>query len=65
VAEFKPRKDQRSAAHRWNRHVLGEDFIKVSAKQRIKSRQYVKVVSIWTSLSLTGSLRQGEGKAKK
>ena len=33
AADFKPRKDQKSAVHRWNRFVLGDEYIKEAAKR--------------------------------
>lgn len=32
AADFKPRKDQRNAVHRWNKFVLGDEYIKEAAK---------------------------------
>jgi arginine-tRNA-protein transferase len=38
VGEFKPRRDQRSACHRWNRFVLGDEYVKEAAKLYPKSK---------------------------
>ncbi|KAF2273327.1 arginine-tRNA-protein transferase 1 [Westerdykella ornata] len=39
VAEFKPTRDQRQSVNRWNRHILGEEYIKEAAKLHPKSKQ--------------------------
>jgi arginyl-tRNA---protein transferase len=38
VGEFKPRRDQRSACHRWNKYVLGEAYVNEAARLYPKSR---------------------------
>lgn len=38
VDQFKPRRDQRQAVNRWNKHVLGHNYVKQSAKLHPKSR---------------------------
>ncbi len=39
AADFKPRKDQKSAVHRWNRFVLGDEYIKEAAKRYPLSKE--------------------------
>ncbi|KAF2668230.1 arginine-tRNA-protein transferase 1 [Microthyrium microscopicum] len=38
VSEFRARRDQRSACNRWNKFVLGDDYVKKAAILRPKSR---------------------------
>jgi hypothetical protein len=42
VAEFHPSKDHRQATNRWNRFVLGEEYIKEAAKRYPKSKEYAQ-----------------------
>ena len=38
-AAFKPTRDQRQAVNRFNRHVLGDEYIKESARLHPRSRE--------------------------
>ncbi|TLD37058.1 Arginine-tRNA-protein transferase [Venturia nashicola] len=38
VHHFNPRRDQRQAVNRWNKYVLGDEFVKESAKLHPKSK---------------------------
>lgn len=38
VDQFKPRRDQRQAVNRWNKYVLGDEYVKESAKLHPKSK---------------------------
>ena len=42
AADFKPSKDQRQSLNRWNRHVLGEKYIKEVSIKYPKSKAYVQ-----------------------
>ncbi|KAG8531023.1 uncharacterized protein KY384_004380 [Bacidia gigantensis] len=42
ASAFKSRKDQRKAANKWNRHVLGQDYRQKAARYCPKSRQETK-----------------------
>ncbi|EME49655.1 hypothetical protein DOTSEDRAFT_143846 [Dothistroma septosporum NZE10] len=42
ASEFKPSRDQRQALHRWNRHVLGERYIKEAEKNFPKTKEEKK-----------------------
>lgn len=42
VSDFRASRDQRQALHRWNKFVLGEQYIAEAAKLYPKSKEYVK-----------------------
>ncbi|QDS73562.1 hypothetical protein FKW77_001069 [Venturia effusa] len=39
VDQFKPRRDQRQAVNRWNKYVLGDEYLKHAAKLHPKSKE--------------------------
>lgn len=39
VDQFKPRRDQRQAVNRWNKYVLGDAYVRESAKLHPKSKE--------------------------
>lgn len=39
VDQFKPRRDQRQALHRWNRFVVGDEYVKGLARVHPKSKE--------------------------
>jgi arginyl-tRNA---protein transferase len=39
VDQFKPRRDQRQAVNRWNKYVLGDEYMKESARLHPKSKE--------------------------
>jgi hypothetical protein len=40
AADFKPRRDQRKALNRWNKYVLGQEYIRKAAMLAPKTREY-------------------------
>ncbi|KUL90214.1 hypothetical protein ZTR_01897 [Talaromyces verruculosus] len=42
VSEYKPRRDQRKAINRWNKYVLGQEYIRKAAMLAPKSREEKK-----------------------
>lgn len=41
MVSFTPARDHRQAVNRWNRFVLGDEFIKETAKLHPKSKEFV------------------------
>jgi len=44
ASDFKARRDQRKAINRWNKFVLGPEYIRKAARLCPKTRQYVSVL---------------------
>lgn len=40
ASEFKPRKDQRKALNRWNKYILGPEYMRKAARLCPKTREY-------------------------
>ncbi|KAF2858157.1 arginine-tRNA-protein transferase 1 [Piedraia hortae CBS 480.64] len=45
VAEFKPRRDQRQALHRWNRFILGDKYLNEMKKKYPKTKEQKKATN--------------------
>ncbi|KAF2760622.1 arginine-tRNA-protein transferase 1 [Pseudovirgaria hyperparasitica] len=58
VSEFAPSKDQRQALNKWNKFVLGDDYIKESARLRPRSRE--QKARERSSFDLAHALRESE-----
>ncbi|EMF17316.1 arginine-tRNA-protein transferase 1 [Sphaerulina musiva SO2202] len=63
VSEFKPAKDQRQALNRWNRFVLGDDYIKSLSTKYPKSKAEKKRVN--SEFDLLQSVHESEGNRLK
>lgn len=51
ASKFKPTRDQRQTLYRWNRHVLGEKYIKEASVKFPKTKEYVMFLPFYERLS--------------
>ena len=59
AAQFTPIKDQRQTVNRWNRYVLGDNYIKEAAKLHPKSKEWGPALLEVVVLTLTEIQREG------
>jgi hypothetical protein len=59
VDQFKPRRDQRQAVNKWNKHVLGDEYIKESTRLYPKSKEWVDSSLKGCEADNTAGIRRG------